>query len=258
MEAERIGALVAVHDAHGWIIGRGLAAKYAGFRDYAAALILWIADMTVAIAGLNEYERTIARATFEARLVRKELVEDHMQPLAAVARLVMPAVVDKVEALQMPKQGIDAGQLLVKAEAMACAIELHLGGFVQQGLPSFGSIAGLREAADSLQQATDARAQAVARCKLAGDSIDAEFGRVRAGLLGTLSGWVVERYQDDPEALAEWTGIMARTRMDGEPIATAESDPASPESSTSVPEVEGTIASTTVAPATDALQQRAA
>jgi hypothetical protein len=246
-----------MHDAHGWIINQGLAAKYPGFREYAGKLNLRIADLTVAVAGLSEYERVIVRAEFEARLVRKELVVDHMQPLAAVARLVIPAVADTVEALQMPKQGIDAAQLLTKAEALACGIEQHLGGFVQQGLIDVGSIAGLREAADSLQQAVDARAQAIAMRKGAGDAIDAEFGRVR-GILDLLSAWIVKHYQDDPEVLADWLRVEARTRMDGEPTATAESVPASPEGATSAPAVEATIAPMPVAPVADAQQQRAA
>jgi hypothetical protein len=134
MEAERIGALVALHDAHGWIIDRGLAAKYPGIADSARALNARVADITIAISGLSEYDRIIARAEFEARLVRKELVVDHMQQLTAVARLAIPTVVDKVEALQMPKQGIDAGQLLLKAEAMACAFERQLGGDEKLGV----------------------------------------------------------------------------------------------------------------------------
>jgi hypothetical protein len=129
------------------------------------------------------------------------LIEDHMVPLARIARAELPDT-PELAALRMPRGELSVARLVSHAEGMAQAAEPFSAKFIEWGLaPDF--VAQLRQAASEVLATIDDRA--VARGNRRGATVGVEQQlRVARSAVNVLDAFVRSALRDDPGLRQHW------------------------------------------------------
>jgi hypothetical protein len=165
------------------------------------ALDQLVEDMRVneaaqASSTLNAKSQTAAQV-----VLRRELVQDHMRPVATIAAAHLRDV-PEFKALQVPKFGVKAAVLVQDANAMAEAAKPYQDVFVGNGRPET-FVDDLVAAAGAVRASIDARAKSIATRAAARDGIQATATQAHA-VLRFLDAQVKSAAADDPKILAAW------------------------------------------------------
>jgi hypothetical protein len=153
-------------------------------------------ESTQAISTLNAKGQTAALAA-----LRRDLVDEHMRPVATIAAAHLRAV-PNFHALQLPRVGVKVAVLVQDATAMAEAARPHQQVFVQNGRPENFADA-LVAAAGAVRASVDARAQSIGAKAGARDGLKATATRAIA-VIRLLDAQVKRALVEDRDALAAW------------------------------------------------------
>jgi hypothetical protein len=145
---------------------------------------------------LNAKSQTAAQEA-----LRRELVQDHMRPVALIAAAHLRDV-PEFKALQVPKVGVKAAVLVTDANAMAEAAKPYQQVFVGNGRPATFAD-DLVAAAAAVRASIDARGKSIATKAAARDGLKATATRAHS-VLRFLDAQVKSAAADDPKILAAW------------------------------------------------------
>lgn len=140
--------------------------------------------------------------TVTVQQLRQELRQNHLIPIAAMARSVVTVTPELAVALRVPQAKADNAKLLASANAIANIGEAHKEVLVQHGLPAT-FVDDLRSAAAALQAAMDERRLVTSRRVGATKAIGAELKRGRL-VVQSLDIAFTRVLRGQPGLLAEW------------------------------------------------------
>ena len=161
--------------------------------------------------------------TSRNRSLRVALRQDHMAPIAAVAKYKLPTV-PEFAALTLPPATLSAQSLVASATAMADAATPHLQTFVDSGL-STTFLDDLRTAAKAVNDSIVERGNQQGRRNGATAGLAATEKRGRA-ILRVLNALVLAQVRDDAQLRRQWTTARAVQQKPGrsvnaQPVASA-------------------------------------
>lgn len=147
-------------------------------------------------------DRAKSGNTVTVKQLRRELQQNHLMPIATMARNVVTITPELEVALRVPRPTADDAKLLASANAIAKIGEAHKEVLVQHGLPA-NFVEELQAAAVALQAASDERRQTTSRRvgatksiavelktgRLVVQALDIAFTRVLRGKPGLLAEW---------------------------------------------------------------------
>ena len=187
-------------------------------------------DLDASIIDLDGHARTqagqatVARGkTKELYARRTQLLQDHMAPIARIARIKL-ATVPNVQALRMPRGKPANESLVAAAKGMADAAAPYAGIFITAGL-SADFLDSLITAANAVLAPVTDRAQHKAKVKGATSGLRT---RVVTGgqVLKVLDALVRIAWKDNSTLLDEWIGVSTVPRL--AVSSTAPNSPATP------------------------------
>ena len=163
-------------------------------------------DQLVLDMGANESAQAINRLNAKSQtatlaVLRRDLVNGHMRPIATIAAAHLRAV-PGFKALQLPQGKVKVAVLLQDATAMAEAARAHQQVFVENGRPENFADA-LMAAAGAVRASIDSRAESRTTTAGAREGIKATAARAHL-VLRLLDAQVKTAFADDPKALASW------------------------------------------------------
>jgi hypothetical protein len=160
-------------------------------------------------------DRTTGAGTVTVQQLRSELWQNHLVPIAGMARSVVSITPELEVALRVPRPTADDAKMLASANAIAKIGEAHKEVLVQHGL-STNFVEELRVDAAALQAAVDERRQAKSRRVGATKAIAAELkvGRV---VVHTLDIVLTRALRAQPGLFAEWRNTKRVTVKPGRP-----------------------------------------
>ena len=202
--------------------------------EHVAALDTVVESVTSLAAEQETHRRGSKGSTAEATRLRAELLEQHIRPVADLAKLAIPDIVRMTEALRRPKARIDAEGLLAAADAMAKASAEFAEVLVQRGLPA-DFVAQLQGAAEDYRGAIDAGGEARGSRHGATEGLHDALGRGRK-IVAALTVLVTRTLRTAPQALAEWRQMSRVTLKGVQPDVSARTQPAAVEPATVTPE----------------------
>ena len=165
--------------------------------------------------------------TSRNRSLRVALREDHMAPIAAVAKYKLPTV-PEFAALTLPPATLSAQSLVASATAMADAATPHLQTFVDNGL-STTFLDDLRAAAKAVNDSIVERGNQQGRRNGATAGLAAAEKRGRA-ILRVLNALVLAQVRDDAQLRRQWTTARAVQQKPGRSV---NAQPVAPAAATS-------------------------
>jgi hypothetical protein len=180
-----------------------------------AALGVVVQQFTTRAAQQQSAGRGGKGSTAEARVLRVELIKQHMQPIADMAKAAIPDVVKMTEALRLPGIRLSTEKLFAAADAMAKASEQYKTALIQRGLPT-DFVEQLRGVAAAYKQAIDARGQHIANGRGATEGLATAAAEGRKLVL-SLSVMINKRLRADSVALAEWNQLKRVTLKGARP-----------------------------------------
>ena len=150
----------------------------------------------------NEHQRGIRNGVITMRALRKRLVEQHMRPIAILARAQLP--VGERSALTVPTNNRPFAAFVAAGAGMARAAKTHEAVFLAAGFP-VDFIEALVAAADELNQGITSKGESVGlRAKATGGlAAEAKVARVNLKLLDVRIRGSVK----DGALLAQWRNI---------------------------------------------------
>jgi hypothetical protein len=173
------------------------------------------------MADLGEFVADQAGSTIEAQgatrrlhAMRRVLVQDHMAPIASIARAELGSTPELV-AFRLPRGTPSVPKLAAAAKGMAEAATPHAAVFVQAGLPH-DFIARLAAAADAVIEAETRREQCRGRVSGATTGIGHRLAAGRR-VVDVLDNFVRTATRDDPGLLADWRSVRAVRARTGRP-----------------------------------------
>lgn len=166
--------------------------------------------------------------------LRLELRQDHLVPIAAMARTVVTVTPELEVALRVPRYDAVDAKMLASANAIAKIGEEHKDLLVQHGLPAT-FLDDLSAAAAKLQAAVEERRQAKSRRVGAtkGIKIQLKAGRL---IVQALDIVITRAVRSEPDLLAEWKNAKRVTRKAVRSTVAENAPPAAPVTATVTPE----------------------
>ena len=163
-------------------------------------------DQLVKDMGLNEAAQAsntlnAKSRTAEQAVLRRDLVTNHMRPVALIAAAHLRDV-PGFKALQLPKLDVKAAVLVQDATAMAEAAREYQQVFVGNGRPE-NFVDALLAAAGAVRASIDERGKSIASRAAARDGLKATATRAHL-VLRFLDAQVKSAGGDDPKILAAW------------------------------------------------------
>jgi len=250
MNAVQENTLQAFRRMKGWLaahpeLATGSAAADAALLKQVAAFSGVVEQLTTRGAQQESATRASRGSTAAAGSLRIELIKNHMQPVADMAKASIPDVVRMTVALRMPRVKVATEKLLNAAEAMAKAGEEYKPALVERGLHT-DFVEQLRQVASDYKLAIDTRGQQVASRRGARAGIAAAIADGEKLVL-SLSVIINNRLRADSAALAEWNQLKRVTIKGSRSVAVAA--PAPGASGTGVVEPPASAPATVVIPA---------
>jgi hypothetical protein len=139
---------------------------------------------------------------------RRELVSDHMAPIAKVARA-LRGVVPGISVLKLPKGNVPTPQVINAATAMAQKAEIYKDTLVESGLPA-DFLEELQGATAALKASFDARGLARAARVAATRGVESELTLGRR-MVTILDAIVTRLIRSQPTKMAEWEQLKRVT-----------------------------------------------
>lgn len=153
---------------------------------------------------------TEARSSTERQYqLRRELLQDHMTPIARIAAADLPDS-PELKPLRMPRGRPSTERLAGFARGMAETAARYADTFIAGGLP-VDFIAQLRAAADAMVAEVDARNQHRARRGAATEALKVKLSQGRK-IVDVLDALVKKAIKGDPFILAKW-GMVKRVKQ---------------------------------------------
>ena len=205
-------------DSHTDVIPPEAAGQVEALRGVNARLAQYVID--------QEHEgRSTGGGTVIVQQLRRELWQNHLVPIAGMARSVVTVTPELAVALRVPQPTADVAKVLASANAIAKIGDAHKEVLVQHGL-STNFVEELRADAAALQAAVDERRQTKSRRVGATKAIAAELktGRV---VVHTLDIVLTRALRSQPGLFAEWRNTKRVTVKPVRPAA-ASNDAATP------------------------------
>ena len=205
-------------DSHNDLIPPEAAGQVEALRGVNARLAQYVIDQ-------EHEDRTGVGGTVIVQQLRRELQQNHLVPIAGMARSVVAITPELEVALRVPRPTADDEKMLASANAIAKIGEAHKEVLVQHGL-STNFVEELRADAAALQAAVDERRQTKSRRVGATKAIAAELkmGRV---VVHTLDIVLTRVLRAKPGLFAEWRNTKRVTVKPVRPAA-ASNDAATP------------------------------
>jgi hypothetical protein len=195
-------------DANAAVVGPTIASSRRSLDDVVTQLAAHAtAQESGTIGGRGESARQ--------RALRSSLRQDHMRPIAEVAKQKLRDV-PEFHALTMPPSNATSAQLVARASAMADAAQSHEQVFKDVGL-SDDFIPSLRSTAGDVSKSIDDRKQHTGKRSGATAGLSAEEKRGRS-MLRLIDAIVVPRLGSNDALLAEWRSAKRVSRKLG-PVA---------------------------------------
>lgn len=179
-------------------------------------------------------DRARSAGTVTVQQLRRELRQDHLKPIAKMARTVVQVTPELAVALRVPRQTADDEKLLASANAIAKIGDEHKDVLVQHGLPA-NFVDELQAAAATLKAAVDARRQAKSGRVGATKSIAEELKKGRL-VVQALDIVITRALRGQPGPLAEWKNTKRATVKPVIPPATAPEATATSAAAATTPE----------------------
>jgi hypothetical protein len=136
------------------------------------------------------------------RTLRTVLREQHLAPIAQIARATLGGAPGIDNALRMPRPNLSALKLVAEASAMRSAAALYEPQFVEAGRPE-DFLAQLDAAAEAVRQSMLGKARNLGRQVGAGAGIERDIKRGRR-LVEVLDTIVKAAFREDLNVLAKW------------------------------------------------------
>ena len=197
-------------------------------------------------------DRARSGATVAIEQIRRDLRQNHLVPIAAMARSVVTITPELEVALRVPRPTADDAKVLASANAIAALGDAHKDVLVQHGLPAT-FVDELRAEAATLQTAVDERRQAKSRRVGATKAIAVELKAGRS-VVQALDIVITRALRGQPALLAEWRNTKRVTRKPVHQAAVPEAAAATPGTATTA----STTAASPSAPAAPSSEQKAA
>jgi hypothetical protein len=159
--------------------------------------------------------------------LRRDLRQDHLVPIAAMARSVVKITPELEVALRVPRPDANDAKVLASANAIANIGDAHKDVLVQHGLPA-NFVDELRAQAATLQTAADERRQAKSRRVGATKAIADELKTGRR-VVQALDIVLTRALRAQPGLLAEWQNTKRVTIKPVQPAPMPEAAAATPE-----------------------------
>ena len=150
----------------------------------------------------EHHDRAGIGGTVTVKQLRQDLWQNHLVPVAAMARSVITVTPELAVALRVPRPTADVEKLLASANAIATIGGANKDVLVQHGLPT-KFVDDLRAAAAALKAAIDARRQAKSLRVGATKAIGAELKTGKL-VVQTLDIAFTRVLRAQPGLLAEW------------------------------------------------------
>ena len=225
MNAKQKRVLQSLRRAQNWLAARPeFVASAPALGAQTAELGAAVQLATSFVAEQEKQRRGSKGSTADASKRRTELLDQHVRPVADMAKKVMPDVVRMTETLRRPKAHLDAESLLGAAEAMAKASTEFTDVLVQHGLPT-DFVAQLDGAAKAYRGAIDAGGEARGARRGATTGLQESLGRAR-NIVDRLSVLIHRDLRSDSPALAEWEQVTRVTIKGVQPAVAASTTPA--------------------------------
>lgn len=205
-------------DSHAALIPPEAAGQVEALRGVNQRLAQYVIDQ-------EHEDRSSGGGTVTVQQLRRELWQNHLVPIAGMARGVVSVTPELEVALRVPRPTADDGKVLASANAIAKIGDAHREVLVQHGL-STNFVEELRADAAALQAAVNERRQAKSRRVGATKAIAAELktGRV---VVHTLDIVLTRALRAQPGLFAEWRNTKRVTVKPVRP-AVAPDDAATP------------------------------
>jgi hypothetical protein len=161
------------------------------------------------VLGLKEHSidqavgRRLSRAEVaRQRALRRALREEHLTPIAQIARVSLAGAPGIERALRLPAFNIGPVKLLAEASAMRTAAAQHEARFVEAGLaPDF--LQELDAAAEAISKSMSGKARSLEQQVGGRAGIEKDIKRGRQVLAG-LDAIVKRAFRDKPDVLEKW------------------------------------------------------
>jgi hypothetical protein len=195
-------------DSYNALIPSEAAGQVEALRGVNARLAQYVIDQ-------EHQDRAGVGGTVTVQQLRHELWQNHLVPIAAMARSVVAITPELAAALRVPQPTADDAKVLASANAIANIGDAHRDVLVQHGLPT-NFVDELRADAAALQAAVDERRQTKSRRVGATKAIAAELkiGRV---VVHTLDIVLTRVLRAQPGLFAEWRNTKRVTVKPGRP-----------------------------------------
>jgi hypothetical protein len=163
--------------------------------------------------------------------LRRTLREHHLQPIARIARALLPDAIGIEKALKMPTRGMSSVQLADEADGVRGAIEPYTQVFLENGEPA-DFMEQLALAAKTLREAVMGKARNIGRHVGAKAGLEQELKRGRRAV-DLLDAIVTRAFRGNGVVLAKWRAAKRvqdqRGPSVGTTAATADQNPAVPQ-----------------------------
>jgi hypothetical protein len=195
-------------DSYKALIPPEAAGQVEALRGVNARLAQYVIDQ-------EHQDRAGVAGTVTVQQLRHELRQNHLLPIAGMARSVVAITPELEVALRVPRPTASDAKVLASANAIAKIGEANRDVLVQHGLPT-NFVEELRADAAALQAAVDERRQAKSRRVGATKAIAAELknGRVVVQALDIV---LTRALRAQPGLLAEWRNTKRVTMKPGRP-----------------------------------------
>jgi hypothetical protein len=206
-------------DAHPTLVPPEAAGQVEVLRGVNQRLAQYVIDQ-------EQHDRARSGGTVTVQQLRRDLRQNHLIPIAAMARSVVTITPELEVALRVPRPNADDAKVLASANAIAAIGDAHRDVLVQHGLPAT-FVDELRAEAATLQTAVDERRQAKSRRVGAtkGIAVELKTGRLVVQALDIV---IKRALRAQPGLLAEWRNIKRVTIKPVHPAAAPETAAASP------------------------------
>lgn len=201
-------------DGHAAIVPPEAAGQVEMLRGVNQALAQYVIDQ-------EHQDRARSANTVTVEQLRRELRQDHLVPIATMARSVVKITPELEVALRVPRQDANDAKVLASANAIAKIGDAHKDLLVQHGLPTT-FVSDLRTLAATLQTAVDERRQAKSRRVGATKGIADQVNTGRR-VMQALDIVITRALRTEPVLLAEWKNTK---RVTVKPVHPAAADAA--------------------------------
>jgi hypothetical protein len=145
-------------------------------------------------------------STRKLHAARRELIRDHMAPIASIARAELASTPELVS-LRLPRGTPSVEKLAAAAEGMACEAARHAAVFIQAGLPH-DFIKRLTAAAAAVVDAATERTRRRGRVSGATEGLKVRLAAGRR-VVDVLDTFVRTATHEDPALLTQWRSVRA-------------------------------------------------